>query len=153
MHIRPAALVAGVLLLLMFFLAGGAALRESVTIDEVAHIGAGLSYVEKQDLRFNDEHPPLAKLLAGLSLAMRGTRADYSSPQWTIGKSFFPAYMGEWVFGGLGREPLEQSGEYAGVGAVSHAAVDAVVGLGGLRARAPPGWRLGRSALRRWRCG
>jgi len=30
------------LLLLMFFLAGGAARHESVTIDEVAHIGAGL---------------------------------------------------------------------------------------------------------------
>jgi hypothetical protein len=83
----------------MFFLAGGAALHESVTIDEVAHIGAGLSYVQKLDLRFNDEHPPLAKILAGLPLAVRGTRADYSSPQWTIGKSFFPAYLGEWVFG------------------------------------------------------
>jgi Dolichyl-phosphate-mannose-protein mannosyltransferase len=99
MHIRPSVVAAGVLLLLMFFLAGGAALRESVTVDEVAHIGAGLSYVQKLDLRFNDEHPPLAKILAGLPLAIRGTRADYSSPQWTIGKSFFPAYMGQWVFG------------------------------------------------------
>jgi hypothetical protein len=31
---------AGVLLILMAVLAGGAALRESVTVDEVAHIGA-----------------------------------------------------------------------------------------------------------------
>ena len=92
-------IAAWALLLLMFLLAGGAALRESVTIDEVAHIGAGLSYVQKLDLRFNDEHPPLAKILTGMSLAIRGTRADYSSPQWTIGKSFFPAYLGEWVFG------------------------------------------------------
>jgi hypothetical protein len=99
MHIRPSIVTAGVLLLLMFFLAGGAALRESVTIDEVAHIGAGLSYVQKLDLRFNDEHPPLTKILAGLPLAMRGARADYSSPQWTIGKTFFPAQMAEWVFG------------------------------------------------------
>ena len=99
MHIRPSAVAAAFLLLLMFVLAGGAALRESVTIDEVAHIGAGLSYIQKLDLRFNDEHPPLAKVLAGLPLAIRGTRADYSSPQWTIGASFFPAYMGEWVFG------------------------------------------------------
>ncbi len=99
MRIRFPAVAAAGLLLLMFVLAGGAALRESVTIDEVAHIGAGLSYVQKLDLRFNDEHPPLAKVLAGLPLAIRGTRADYSSQQWTIGKSFFPAYLGEWVFG------------------------------------------------------
>ena len=92
-------LAAAVLLLLMFVLAGGAARRESVTVDEVAHIGAGLSYVQKLDLRFNYEHPPLVKVLAGLPLAIRGTRADYSSPQWTIGARFLPAYMAEWVFG------------------------------------------------------
>ena len=37
---------AGVLLILMAVLAGGAALHESVTVDEVAHIGAGLSYLQ-----------------------------------------------------------------------------------------------------------
>lgn len=98
MHLRPS-LLAAPFLLLMFVLAGGSALRESVAIDEVAHIGAGLSYVQKLDLRFNDEHPPLVKVLAGLPLAIHGTRADYSSPQWSIGTSFFPAYLGEWVFG------------------------------------------------------
>jgi len=40
----PGGLLAGLLLILMAVLAGGAALRESVTIDEVAHIGAGVSY-------------------------------------------------------------------------------------------------------------
>ena len=30
----------------MAVLAGGAALHESVTVDEVAHIGAGLSYLQ-----------------------------------------------------------------------------------------------------------
>jgi len=99
MHVRPSIVAAVALLLLMFILAGGAALRESVTIDEVVHIGAGLSYVQKLDLRFNDEHPPLAKVLAGLPLAIRGTRADYSSPQWTIGRGIFSAFVGEWVFG------------------------------------------------------
>lgn len=99
MRIRFPVVAAAGLLLLMFVLAGGAALRESVTIDEVAHIGAGLSYVQKLDLRLNDEHPPLAKVLAGLPLAIRGACADYSSQQWTIGKRFFPAYLAEWVFG------------------------------------------------------
>ena len=100
MNTRSSVVAAAILLLLlMFLLAGGAARRESVTIDEVAHIGAGLSYVQKLDLRFNDEHPPLVKVLAGLPLAIRGTRADYSSTQWVIGATFFPAYLGQWVFG------------------------------------------------------
>jgi hypothetical protein len=99
MHKRLSELAAAALLLMMFCLAGGAALRESVTIDEVAHIGAGLSYVQKLDLRLNDEHPPLAKVLTGVSLSMAGTRADYSSPQWLISRNFLPAYMGQWIFG------------------------------------------------------
>ncbi|HUE65154.1 MAG TPA: glycosyltransferase family 39 protein, partial [Rhizomicrobium sp.] len=91
--------VAGLLLLLMAMLAGGAALRESVTIDEVSHIGAGVSYLQKFDLRLNEEHPPLPKVLAALPLVLRGTRADYSHISWTVSEKFFPAYMGQWVFG------------------------------------------------------
>ena len=83
----------------MFVLAGGAALKESVTVDEVAHIGAGLSYLQKFDLRLNEEHPPLPKMLAALPLVIRGTHADYTNPAWPASESFFPAYMGQWVFG------------------------------------------------------
>ena len=39
------------LLAIMFFLAGGAALHESATVDEIAHVGAGLSYLQRLDLR------------------------------------------------------------------------------------------------------
>ena len=48
--------LAGVVLLLalMALLAGGSARRESVTIDEVAHIGAGVSYLQKLDMRMNE---------------------------------------------------------------------------------------------------
>src|ERR1022692_3012073 len=92
-------ILAFVLLALMFVLAGGAALRESVTFDEVAHIGAGVTYLQKLDLRFNPEHPPLAKILAALPVVMRGIRADYSHITWTISQDFFPAFLGEWVFG------------------------------------------------------
>ncbi|MGO9095503.1 MAG: ArnT family glycosyltransferase [Bryobacteraceae bacterium] len=92
-------IAAGVLLALMAVLAGGAALRESVTFDEMAHVGAGLSYWQKLDFRMNPEHPPLAKALAGLPLAVRGTRADYKSIQWTICEHPFPGYVGQWVFG------------------------------------------------------
>jgi hypothetical protein len=83
----------------MAVLAGGAALRESVTFDEVAHIGAGVSYLQKFDLRLNGEHPPLPKVLAALPLVLRGTRADYYNISWTISEKFFPAYLGQWVFG------------------------------------------------------
>jgi hypothetical protein len=92
-------LAAVLLLLVMFFLAGGAALRESVTVDEVAHIGAGLSYLQRLDLRLNPEHPPLGKLLAAVPLALRGTHADYSSDAWKLASDFFPAYMTQWMFG------------------------------------------------------
>jgi 4-amino-4-deoxy-L-arabinose transferase-like glycosyltransferase len=92
-------IVAALLLMFMAILAGGSALRESVTIDEVAHIGAGVSYLQKLDLRLNEEHPPLPKVLAALPLVMRGAHADYSHISWTVSEKFFPAYLGQWVFG------------------------------------------------------
>jgi len=91
--------VAGLLLMFMAILAGGAALRESVTVDEVAHIGAGVSYLQKLDLRLNEEHPALPKVLAALPLVLRGTRADCSHVSWTVSEKFFPAFLGQWVFG------------------------------------------------------
>ena len=94
-----AALLALVLLAGMAVLAGGAALRESVTVDEVSHIGAGVSYLERLDLRLNPEHPPLPKVLAAIPLVIRGVRADYNHISWSISEKFFPAYMGQWVFG------------------------------------------------------
>jgi hypothetical protein len=84
----------------MAILAGGAARRESVTIDEIAHTGAGVSYWQKLDMRLNEEHPPLSKLIAGLPLAIRGAHADYSHTSWTFsGDKLFNQYLGEWVFG------------------------------------------------------
>src|SRR4029077_8658832 len=90
---------AGVLLMIMAILAGGAALRESVTIDEPAHIGAGVSYLQRLDLPLNEEHPPLPKVLSALPLVLRGAHADYSHVSWTVSEKFFPAYAGQWVFG------------------------------------------------------
>jgi hypothetical protein len=83
-------LLAGLLLAFMAILSGRAVLHESVAIDEVAHIGAGLSYLQKFDMRLNEEHPPLAKMLAALPLVLRGTRADYSSISWTASRKFLP---------------------------------------------------------------
>jgi hypothetical protein len=87
------------LLALMAVLSGGAARRESVTVDELAHIGAGVSYLQKLDMRMNEEHPPLAKALAAIPLVLRGVHADYSNVSWTFSNKMFSAYLGEWVFG------------------------------------------------------
>jgi len=87
------------LLALMAVLSGGAARRESVTVDEIAHIGAGVSYLQKLDMRMNEEHPPLAKALAAIPLVLRGVHADYSNVSWTFSNKMFSAYLGEWVFG------------------------------------------------------
>ena len=100
MPIRSSVSILAILLLaMMFLLAGGAALRESVAVDEVAHIGAGVSHLQTLDMRFNEEHPPLAKVLASLPLVARGTHADYSGTIWNASRQFFPAYLGEWIFG------------------------------------------------------
>ncbi|HKW35481.1 MAG TPA: glycosyltransferase family 39 protein [Candidatus Acidoferrum sp.] len=99
---RPSILtsiLALLLLALMAVLAGGAALRESVTLDEASHIGAGVSYLQKLDLRMNPEHPPLPKVLAAIPLVIRGVRADYNHISWTFSEKFFPSYLGQWVFG------------------------------------------------------
>src|SRR5215470_11588405 len=87
------------LLLLMAILAGGAAWNESVVVDEVAHVGAGVSYLQKLDYRMNPEHPPLAKVLAALPLLIKGVHADYSHASWAFSGGFFHQYLGEWVFG------------------------------------------------------
>ncbi len=88
------------LLAVMAVLAGGPALfLESPTFDEIAHIGASTTYVHKFDVRFNAEHPPLAKVLSGISMAAGGVRADYGSPLWTQSGSVFAAFTGEWTFG------------------------------------------------------
>jgi len=91
--------VAALLLILMAILAGSAALRESITVDEVAHIGAGVSYLQKLDMRMNVEHPPLAKVLAGLPLVLRGARADYGGVSWTFSGRGFGNILGQWVWG------------------------------------------------------
>src|SRR5216684_4973371 len=91
--------LAVLLLLMMAVLAGGAARHESVTVDEVAHVGAGVSYLQKLDYRMNEEHPPLAKVLAAIPLVLRGVHADYSHLPWTVSAGIFREYLGEWVFG------------------------------------------------------
>src|SRR5882672_8306191 len=92
-------LAVAALLATMALLAGGAARHESVTVDEVAHIGAGVSYLQKLDLRMNEEHPPLAKVLSAVPLVLQRVNADYSHISWTFSGKDFNEFLGEWVFG------------------------------------------------------
>lgn len=90
---------AALLLLLMAVLSGGAARRESITVDEVAHLGAGVSYLQRLDLRMNPEHPPLAKVLAALPLVLGGVHTDYSNVSWPFSGHGFGNMLGEWSWG------------------------------------------------------
>ena len=47
----------------------------------------------------NEEHPPLAKVVAALPLVLRGVHADYSHLSWTFSRQDLPPFLGEWVFG------------------------------------------------------
>ena len=95
----PKEVAAVLLLAYMAALAGGAALQQSVTIDEVSHIASGVSYVQKLELRLNEEHPPLPKVLAAVPLVLTGIRADYTHLSWVASQRFLPAFLGQWVFG------------------------------------------------------
>ncbi len=79
-------------------------LRDSVTFDETAHLGAGVSYIETGDFRLNPEHPPLAKLIAAAPLALlhRGG-GNYGSPLWDGSRASADdphrSHASEWGFG------------------------------------------------------
>lgn len=83
-----------------FLLAAGslAVRQQSVTVDERAHLPAGVSYWQRLDARMNLEHPPLLKALAALPAAFGGAHADYSDPawgrhdEWDFGDKFFASW-------------------------------------------------------------
>ena len=57
--------LAVLMLVAMLGLMLGSSMNDSAIFDEVAHIGAGYTYLKYQDGRLNPEHPPLLKDLAG----------------------------------------------------------------------------------------
>ncbi len=76
------------------FLAITSAWDDSVIVDEVPHIGAGYSYLTRQDMRLNPEHPPLAKDLAALPLVF----LDFK--QSVFEQKFWQTDInGQWEFG------------------------------------------------------
>lgn len=68
--------------------------QEVQTIDEGAHMAAGVSYWLTRDYRLNEEHPPLVKLIAALPVVLAkphisfNTQAWKESNQWQFARDF-----------------------------------------------------------------
>ncbi|OHA63428.1 MAG: hypothetical protein A2667_03155 [Candidatus Wildermuthbacteria bacterium RIFCSPHIGHO2_01_FULL_47_27] len=68
--------------------------EDSSTMDELAHLPAGYSYLTQQDMRINPEHPPLIKDLAALPLLfISGINFPSDVKAWTEDLN------GQWDFG------------------------------------------------------
>jgi len=92
-------ILAGCLLILMLVLAFSSILDDSATMDELAHIPSGYSYITQKDMRLNPEHPPLLKDLAGFSvwLGSKITASPINFP--SQAKSWQEGINDQWVFG------------------------------------------------------
>ncbi len=71
------------ILLASFSLILSVSSRESATMDELAHIPSGYSYLRYLDYRLNPEHPPLVKALSAAPLVFMGLNFPVSQPSWT----------------------------------------------------------------------
>jgi hypothetical protein len=90
-------IIAICLLTFVFFLAVFSMKNDSATMDEVAHLPAGYSYLTQRDMRLNPEHPPLIKDLSALPLLfikeinfpldIQAWQEDING-QWTFGEHF-----------------------------------------------------------------
>jgi hypothetical protein len=65
-----------------------AARQQTPTTDEPVYVGAAVVYLQQHSLRYNYEHPPLAKLVMATGLALAGARvgADVGPSQWDLGR-------------------------------------------------------------------
>lgn len=84
---RPRLALAVVALLSVHFgLAVASLTRENPTVDEVAHLPAGVTYWQKGTFRLYPHNPPLVKLFASLPVALANPRMDaiYQGPNWRL---------------------------------------------------------------------
>ncbi len=98
-------LVAAILCLAAFLMIS-ASRNDAATMDELAHIPSGYTYVRYLDYRLNPEHPPLVKMLAGIPLLFTDVRFP------TEHKSWESDVNGQWD---AGTEFLYRSGNDANV--------------------------------------
>lgn len=65
---RRTNIIAAFLLIFVFFISVFSMKGDSLTMDELAHLPAGYSYLTQKDMRLNPEHPPFIKDLAAIPL-------------------------------------------------------------------------------------
>lgn len=94
----------GLMIIISFLIMSHVSLQESATMDELAHIPSGYSYVKFLDYRLNPEHPPLVKALAGFPLIFQKLNFPLQSSSWTTDVN------GQWD---VGAQFLYQSGNNA----------------------------------------
>jgi len=86
--------IACFLLLFVFLICLFSMKDDSATMDELAHLPAGFSYLTQQDMRLNPEHPPLIKDLAALPiLFIKGIKFPENIKAWQSDIN------GQWEFG------------------------------------------------------
>src|SRR3989344_4683436 len=97
--------IAAGLLIFVFLITLFSVKDDSLTMDELAHLPAGYSYLTQKDMRLNPEHPPLIKDLAAIPLLFI---KDINFPSDI--NSWKEDINGQWDFG---REFLYNSGNPA----------------------------------------
>jgi len=94
---RLANIIATLLLIFVFVVAILSMKNDSLTMDELAHLPAGYSYLTQKDMRLNPEHPPLIKDLTAIPfLFIKGINfpseikawKDDINGQWDFGNKF-----------------------------------------------------------------
>ncbi|MBZ9571990.1 glycosyltransferase family 39 protein [Patescibacteria group bacterium] len=86
--------IAALLLIFVFFITIFSMKDDSATMDEVAHLPSGYSYLTQKDMRLNPEHPPLIKDLSALPLLfIKGINFPQDIKNWK------EDINGQWGFG------------------------------------------------------
>ena len=83
-----AAFIATSLILIFVGQALYLAAANSTVSDEVAHLGAGYSYLKEGHLDLNPEHPPFIKQLAALPLLFMNLKFPSGNEQYALGRAF-----------------------------------------------------------------
>lgn len=87
-------IIAALLLIFVFFITLFSISGDSLTMDELAHLPAGYSYLTQKDMRLNPEHPPLIKDLAAIPLLfIKGIKFPSEIKSWQEDVN------GQWDFG------------------------------------------------------
>lgn len=87
-------IIATLLLIFVFLVAIFSIKDDSLTMDELAHLPAGYSYLTQKDMRLNPEHPPLIKDLAAIPLLfIKGIKFPSEIKAWK------EDINGQWNFG------------------------------------------------------